>query len=75
MKLIDPQEMAWLDVRHVTRDENVACGARDCTARWASFVLETTFNPNTMKPGRARTYLCREHTKSFLVLSDAIAAE
>lgn len=75
MKKLDAQEMTWVDVRHVTRDENVACGARDCTARWASYVLETTFNPNTMKAGKARTFLCRSHAQAFLVLSDAIAVD
>lgn len=68
-------DTAWVDIRHCTPSENVACGAKGCTTRWAKYVLETSFNPNTMRIGRSRTFLCKEHATRFLVLSDALALD
>lgn len=65
-------DQAIVDVRHTRADETIVCMAGVCSGRWASYVVESSIDPRTLRARPVRTYLCREHMTEFLLLADGL---
>jgi hypothetical protein len=72
MSVTDSSQKALVDVRHVARDENVACQAGECQERWAKYVVECDINPRTLQRKPVRTYLCWKCAMKLLTLADSV---
>lgn len=65
-------DWAVVDVRHTARDETVTCMAGVCEGRWASYVVEASIDPRTLRAKPVRTYLCRQHMTEFLLMAEGM---